>query len=249
MAALALIATACSTSMSAAAESARLNAIFSAASQGRFIAKEEEEAISAVGGPRAARYGEITPKGFSTLAARLSLSESDTFADLGSGIGKACSQAVQEFGVRCAVGIELSSTRHATAVEERQGLESSIAERVLLECGDCADEAFWSPPKVAFCSKGLCKQPGGLLADATVLWICSELYSDELMGRIGERICGSNVRAVATLRAFPGGLDGYERQEPPERCEMSWRAALMDPRKPDEELAGSPVIIYERQIA
>ena len=61
-------------------------------------------------------------------------------------------------------------------------------------------------------------------------------------------VASSSVRAVATLRAFPGdGLEGYRRQALPERCEMSWTAALIDPVKPPaEEDAGAPVLIYER---
>ena len=104
---------------------------------------------------------------------------------------------------------------------------------VQLECGDCADEAYWSS--------------GGGLCDASVVWIASELYSDALLSRIGERIRGSNVRAVATLRPFPDGLEGYERLDQPEACEMSWTAALINPNKAQEEGGGAPVMIYERR--
>ena len=116
LAALFASAASCSCS-SAAAETARLNAIFSACAQGRSIAKDEELAIRAIGGNLAARYGEITPRGFRTLAARLEIGERDIFADLGSGVGKACHQAVQEYNVRAACGVELSKTRHDRAVE------------------------------------------------------------------------------------------------------------------------------------
>lgn len=218
---------------SAAAETARLNAIFSACAQGRSIAKDEELAIRAIGGNLAARYGEITPRGFRTLAARLEIAERDIFADLGSGVGKACHQAVQEYNVRAACGVELSKTRHDRAVEARRALASEDAERIALVNGDCADAALWSV---------------GALADATVLWICSELMSDGLMRRIGERVSGSAaVRAVATLKPFPGGLDGYARQELPERCEMSWTAALSNPNEAPAPDAGAPVLIYERR--
>ena len=218
-------------------ERARLNAIFSACADGRSITKEDEAAIRAVGGMRSSRYGEITPRGFATLGAHLSLGDSDVFADLGSGIGRVCSQAVRDFRVQAACGVELSRTRHDTAVEKLEDLkDASLTDRIRLECADCADESLWAP--------------SGVLHDTTVLWMCSELFSNDLMSRIAERIEGSSdVRSVATLRRFPGGLAGYRESSPPVRCEMSWTAALTNPAafgmSPDER-EGAMVYIYEK---
>ena len=59
----------------------------------------------------------------------------------------------------------------------------------------------------------------------------------------------SDVRSVATLRRFPGGLAGYRESSPPVRCEMSWTAALTNPAafgmSPDER-EGAMVYIYEK---
>ena len=87
---------------------------------------EDEAAIRAVGGRRSSRYGEITPRGFAKLAARLELGEDDVFADLGSGTGRVL-QAVRDHGVRVSCGVELSLTRHEAAVQKRDALEAHEA--------------------------------------------------------------------------------------------------------------------------
>ena len=65
--------------------------------KGRAITREETEELRSVGGRRADRYGEITPKGFEALGRRLRLGPRDTFADCGSGVGMALTQAIVVF--------------------------------------------------------------------------------------------------------------------------------------------------------
>ena len=67
-------------------ESARLQAIRTAAQQGMIISDLDERKIVSVGGENAARYGELTPHGFATLASKLGLNERDTVLDAGSGL-------------------------------------------------------------------------------------------------------------------------------------------------------------------
>ena len=218
-----------------AGEVSRLNAIFEACGKGRQISREETELIRGTGGYRADRYGEITPKGFRALGRRLSLGPGDAFADCGSGLGMAVTQAVVDFNVSTATGVELSDTRHLTAIKELALQPDAVSSRVYLRCGDCADGLEWSP--------------GGALHAASVVWACSELFNNDLMNRLARRISGSeSVRAVATLRRFPGGLDGFRRQVLPEMCEMSWTAALSNPGALGihDEHGGAPVHIYVR---
>ena len=76
----------------------------------------------------------------------------------------------------------------------------------------------------------------------------------QLMERIGACLQASeSVRAVATLRRFPDGLGGYRLESPPERCEMSWTAALTNPNAvgqrdeaEDESAGGALVHLYVR---
>mmetsp|Transcript_73519 Transcript_73519/g.163341 ORF Transcript_73519/g.163341 Transcript_73519/m.163341 type:complete len:88 (+) Transcript_73519:1-264(+) len=79
--------------------------------------------------------------------------------------------------------------------------------------------------------------------------MCSELFNDALMARLASRISGSeHVRAVATLRPFPNGLHSYHQELRPERCEMSWTAAMASPKGAGSltQNLGAPVHIYVR---
>lgn len=68
-------------------------------------------------------------------------------------------------------GVELSISRHELALAATRALAPTEAARIRLRCADCADESLL----------------GGVLEDATVLWVCSELFSNALMGQVGAR--------------------------------------------------------------
>ena len=104
-------------------------------------------------------------------------------------------------------------------------------------CGDCAAESAWAPD--------------GPLADTTVLWLCSTLFGAELMEALAQRIeRASRVRVVATLRPFARTPEGFEEEEPPEPCEMSWTAKLLFAEGgtggESYEHPGAPVHVYAR---
>eukprot|EP00966_Prymnesium_polylepis_P186221 4316902-Prymnesium_polylepis.1 len=117
---------------------------------------------------------------------------SDTFADLGSGLGRACIQAVREFRVAKSVGVELAPSRHRLALAERAREADAIASRVELVEADCAEDLLWT----------------GALAGTTLMFAGSLLFGDELMARLARRIEGcASVRAVATLKQFVAAAD------------------------------------------
>ena len=72
-------------SSSTKAELARLAEIDRNVKEGQ-INDFEIASVNAIGGPAAATYGEITTRGFNSLALRLGLTETSHFADLGSGV-------------------------------------------------------------------------------------------------------------------------------------------------------------------
>lgn len=90
---------------------------------GYSLEEAERVAIEAASSPQdeakgecgEATYGEITPRGLAFLLHHANASSGDVFADIGSGVGRAVLQAALQFPLRAAVGIELSSSRHATA--------------------------------------------------------------------------------------------------------------------------------------
>ena len=202
-----------------------------------------------VGGQGAHNYGDITRLGFRTLGARIELCSSDIFVDCGSGTGRVVLQAAREYGVKRAIGIECSRSRHQIAFEASGAARENLRTRSTFICADCADHQLWTI--------------GGALADATVVFTCSVMFSDALMSRLARCIEESpTVRVVATLKRFPTsteietvteaeekwphGLRGFREVLPPETCETSWMA----PRSVDHPMAaispGSNVYIYVR---
>jgi len=107
------------------------------------VPASEKAMINAIGGSSAATYGEITALGFAQLAHRLKLGPDDVFADLGSGTGKTVLQAASEFGASRAWGVELSPSRHASAMMARNELhhiDPHASQRVILLEGDAAGD-------------------------------------------------------------------------------------------------------------
>ena len=211
-----------------------VRAVQEAALAGRCTTAEEDAELEGIGGPDAALYGELTPIGFRTLAARLGLRESDVFVDLGSGLGRLAWQAAAEFGVKLAFGIELAASRHNLGVDALSAeTDRDAASRVTLIQGDCADAALWTASSSPF-------------ARATVGYLGSLMFSTELMSTLARRIesCSfADLRVIATLKQWSAAdaPSGFLLQEPAERCESSWTApqALRDAREP-----GTPVFVY-----
>ena len=216
-----------------AAELVRLDAVSTSLTQGR-IGKDERAMIEGLAGKGSGLYGEITPKGFSGLGKRMRLGPLDSFADCGSGSGAAVLQAVSEFDVLHACGVELSPTRHACAL--RSLSESDVAAaRTTFVLGDFAAPSEWAA--------------GGALSEPTAVWACSTVFSKALMRQLAQQLSTSrDVRIVASLKRFSGGLPGFTEQRPPEQCEMSWTALQTHPGAPDvyDPMPGMPVYIYEQ---
>ena len=169
-----------------------LKEIQEAHDDGRCTDGVDESAIRASGGDKAVIYGEMTPLGFSRLGRRLRLGSADCFADLGSGLGRVTAQAVREFGVRRACGVELAASRHQRAQEAIAVAPAEVASRVEYLQGDCADEALWSQA----------------LVDVTVVYTCNLLFGPGLMARVRARIESSAaVRVVAAFKPWDTGLN------------------------------------------
>lgn len=202
---------------------------------------EEHAAMTSIGGDFASKYGEITGRGFTSLAERLRLGPDDVFVDCGSGLGLSVSQAAREFGVRRSYGVEFSTSRHDLAVERlaADASDDDTASRVRLLQGDCAEAALWAAE--------------GELSTCTCVYACNLLFDAALNARIKRRVesCAS-IRCVAAFRKadWPEGLEGFA--EPYEvRCDTSW-----SPIRPKltwdatsgtwEAEGGSTVYVYER---
>lgn len=133
------------------------------------ICNEERKMIEEKGGNPT--YGEITPQGLAQLIEHYQniLDKNAVLYDLGSGIGKVATQVALTTPAR-AVGIELSPTRHAIAANIKNEL---VRKNILTE------------DKLQFIEGNILDVN---LNNATVIFMCSTCFSDELMKKITEHI-------------------------------------------------------------
>lgn len=228
-----------------------LERLFEGLSDGHDIPQDDTDKIEASGGHDA--YGELTVRGMRELLRLMQpgdnhqlrsrpsqllptpraghaigheASASEVFYDLGSGRGASVVQAVLEWPVDRAVGIELSPSRDAVGRAALARAQAStdvelraVGERVelrrddMIACVGCED--------------------------ATLIYVASLLFDDTFMKRLGERLSQlPRVRCVASLRPFPPGSlgpnfvadsDNFRSDDDPstlaDRVEVTWGRA------------------------
>jgi precorrin-6B methylase 2 len=146
------------------------------------IHQKEEKNIIAQGG--APTYGEITFESLKRLTDDLKLCKDDVFYDLGSGVGKVVVQVFLDSPIKKAVGIELSITRCDHAKKVLQKLQTKLKDRTLeFHHQNIADAS---------------------LSDATVVFMCSTCYSDDLMKKMTDKLAlvKKGLRVI-TLKRLP----------------------------------------------
>jgi len=118
------------------------------------------------------------------------ISKSDVFYDLGSGIGKVCIQVFLSSTVSKCTGIELSSHRH------------NIASSVLNQIQTEYSRLFSKDRTLCFVNDDILNSN---FEDATLIFLCARLFSDDLMERISQKInreC-SRLRHILSTKAVP----------------------------------------------
>lgn len=167
---------------------------------GFLIPQQEKDSISTRGG--APTYGEIKYPSLQTLLNDLNIKEDDVFYDLGSGVGKTVIQAHLNFPFKKTVGIELAPTRHKQA----EAVADKLKNRMLEFRQDDMLETD--------------------LSDATVIYLCSTCFSDELMNKLLNKFAKlKNGLVVITLKELPdrypsAGFELVKKYNLP----MSWSA-------------------------
>lgn len=199
--------------------------------------------ICAVGGPRAHVYGEMTQNGLRQMCDALvtmkQLTErtptrgaQEVFLDLGSGNGGLVLKVATDFE-HCflyAMGIELSTDRHETAVQSWQKAPPVVQSRATFVQGDAAgDDAV------------------PLIQQATVIWCSNLLFDNTLLQRIANSIASSSMdspslHTVVSLKEFPQGIAGFRLLDNRLPLEMSWTAGKHQPGHPP--LPGHPCCVY-----
>lgn len=100
-------------------------------------------------------YGELTYEGCTRLGEILAMGPDDVFYDLGSGLGRATIQAHLQWGVKRAVGVELSAERSAQARRAVERLEQNgqldHSRRLDLVCANLLDGGYQEATAVYLC--------------------------------------------------------------------------------------------------
>lgn len=151
---------------------------------GYTIPPREAKLIRRLGGDPV--YGEITFSAMQTLLDDLHLTKEDVFYDLGCGVGQACIQVALVTPAQ-AVGVELSKTRlkHATEATENLNKIHGI---------DICNTIEWRQEDISKTNLG----------NATVLFLCSTCFSNELMQRLVTRFSAlPQPLRIITLRQLP----------------------------------------------
>ena len=156
---------------------------------------------------RAHVYGELTPAGVAQLVRATRMTASDSFIDLGSGVGKVVLQvAMLVPGIR-SMGIELDSERHEGA---RRALRAAVREGLV--------------------PKGACTLKHDSILDAkygraSVLLANSTCFPSALLAQVSQRI--ATMRRPITFVTFQELPKRWAQPfEPPviRRCATSWDA-------------------------
>jgi len=143
------------------------------------ISPEDHQNIEAHG--CASTYGEITFEAVEKLIEKLHFTDSDVFYDLGCGVGKMVTQIYLGSPVKKSVGVELSCERADKALKIQQTLRAKniVQEKRVL--------AFY---KESFLDTDL--------ADATVVYLASTCFSDELIKKVTYKLANlkSGLRVI-----------------------------------------------------
>lgn len=158
---------------------------------GFLIPEQEVESIKAAKG--APTYGEILWESADELFKELKISKKDRIYDLGCGTGKFITQAYLQTPAKKFVGVDLSQTRLLHA----QNVQSGIMDQAKKVLG----KRKFTKKKWEYRHENIVETD---ISDATVVYMCSTCYSDELMSDITERLsfCKKGLR-VATLKQMP----------------------------------------------
>jgi precorrin-6B methylase 2 len=133
-------------------------------------------------------YGEILPSSVTTIINLLNVKQNDVFYDLGSGSGKVVTQFFLQTKAKKNTGIELVPFRHNIATKIKNKLQTTFPDK-------------FSSQQLQFINGDILTQD---LTDATIVYMCSTCFSNELLEEITNKLNESNnIRAIITLKELP----------------------------------------------
>lgn len=133
-------------------------------------------------------YGEIEEEGLQNLIKYLNIDKNDIFYDLGSGLGKVVLYFYIETSVKTSIGIEFYKKR------------SMEAEQVL-------KKLYKKKPQLLDDNRIITFQNSNIkdvnLDDATIIFMCSECYSPELLDTIYDKIKNNkNLKYLISIKKY-----------------------------------------------
>jgi len=171
------------------------------------INREETSMIFQNGGHPA--YGEILYSSLELLLNELNIQPTDIFYDLGSGLGKVILQAYFNYPFKKTVGIELSPTRYQHAINKIKILN----EKNYLD----------SQRTLEFINANIVDTD---LSDATIVFMCSTCYSNDLMEKISIKLSSSKKGLkVITLKDLPASQKDKFELIKQYKLPMTWTKA------------------------
>jgi precorrin-6B methylase 2 len=133
-------------------------------------------------------YGEILPSSVTTIINLLNIKPNDVFYDLGSGSGKVPTQFFLQTKAKKNTGIELVPFRHNISTQIKNKLQKTFSDKFLSQ-------------QLQFINGDILTQD---LTDATIVYMASTCFSNELLQKITNKLNESNnLRAIITLKELP----------------------------------------------
>lgn len=148
------------------------------------IPSEEEDKIRKC--HSAPTYGEMVPPSVTEMIQVINITSDDVFYDFGSGVGKVAMQVALESPVKKSIGVELADSRFQqsrVALDRLKKSHPGVASRLEYR-------------HLNFSAADI--------SDATVLFMCSTCYPNELLNRLSQQFVsvGRGFRVIS-LKALP----------------------------------------------
>lgn len=190
--------------------------------QGVVNANEVVEAAEKYGAQDSCReeiYGEIAPEGAIELFGLVNLTDSDTFVDLGSGLGKLPVQAAVLGGAAAARGVELSAKRHDMACRGLRDVSAALQEKLKGQKRRMV--------RVELLLKDIMEED---LSEVSVVFTNSVCLRSALMTALGQKLARELPRGarVATSNPFPQGYPKRLADRKTHHVAMSWAEYHVD---------------------
>lgn len=176
------------------------------------VIKRAEELGKDEDGCKEDTYGELSSRGALALFSLVNLTANDTFADLGSGLGKLAIQAAVFGGAGHVFGVELSKKRHELACKGLKAVDTALQSKV--------GSVHRRKVQVQLIRGSMLEKN---LSKASVVWMNAVCFRAPLFTRLGQKLgheLSENTRIAMTT------YDGEVPKSLPSRLHLKEQGSL-----------------------